>query len=705
MSPQPANAAETLAAASAATPGKSFPLGAKPEYGGVSFSVYAHSADKIELLLFDHADDAAPARVIALDPHKNRTYAYWHIHVPGIKPGQIYAYRATGPSDPANGLRFDANKILLDPYGRALAMPTHYDRGAAARTGDDTAAAMKSVVVDSKAYDWEGDTPLQRPFSQTVIYEMHVAGFTKHPSSGVEESKRGTFAGLVQKIPYLKDLGITAVELLPVFQFDAQDAPDGKVNYWGYQPVSFFAPHCAYSSNPDPLGVLDEFRDMVKAFHRAGIEVILDVVFNHTAEGNQDGPTFCWRGFANDIYYILAEDKFFYDDFTGCGNTLNGNHPIVRRMIEDSLHYWVSEMHVDGFRFDLASILARDEAGVPLQNPPVLWDIDSDPILAGSKLIAEAWDAGGLYQVGSFVGDRWKEWNGRFRDDVRAFVRGDEDTVRAMANRLAASPDIYLGDAREPEQSINFVTCHDGFTLNDLVSYNDKHNEANGEGNRDGANDNRSWNGGVEGPTDDADINALRLRQIKNFFAVTLLSVGAPMLLGGDEFRRTQQGNNNAYCQANEISWIDWTLLGENAELHRFVKTLIGQRLRSDRATGMADADLTLNQFLQRAQIQLHGIHLNQPDWSSTSHSIAASARSVEGRFRFHYILNEYWEPLDFEIPAAEAGHPWRLWIDTFRPSPNDIHTWATGPLVNTPTYHTGPRSVVILIARSEGAS
>ena len=373
---------------------------------------------------------------------------------------------------------------------------------------------MKSVVADPGSYDWEGDAPVRRPWAETVIYEMHVAGFTRHASSGVEPAKRGTYAGLIEKIPYLQDLGVTAVELLPVFQFDPLHAPNG-VNYWGYQPISFFAPHHAFSSRPDPLAVLDEFRDMVKALHRAGIEVILDVVYNHTAEGGQDGPTISYKGLGNDTYYILEKDRSRYADFTGCANTLNANQSIVRRMILDSLRYWVTEMHVDGFRFDLASILSRDENGHPLPSPPILWDIESDPLLAGTKLIAEAWDAAGLYQVGSFVGDAWQEWNGRFRDDVRSFVRGDNGTVCALASKLVGSPDVYGHKEREVEHSINFVTCHDGFTLNDLVSYNDKHNEANGEDNRDGAGDNRSWNCGVEGPTGDPAIDALRNRQMQ----------------------------------------------------------------------------------------------------------------------------------------------------------------------------------------------
>ena len=556
---------------------------------------------------------------------------------------------------------------------------------------------MKSVVADPSRYDWESDQPLRRPFAETVIYELHVRGFTKHSSSGVAVDKSGTYAGLIEKIPYLRDLGITAVELLPVFQFDPQDAPPGRVNYWGYQPVSFFAPHHAYSSRREPLGALDEFRDMVKALHRAEIEVILDVVFNHTAEGADDGPTLCYRGLANDFYYILQKDKSRYADYTGCGNTLNANQPIVRRLIQDSLRYWVTQMHVDGFRFDLASILSRDETGCPLPNPPVLWDIESDPLLAGTKLIAEAWDAAGLYQVGSFVGDTWQEWNGRFRDDLRRFLKGDNDSVSRVATRLLGSPDIYSHKEREAEQSINFVTCHDGFTLNDLVSYNHKHNDANGEDNRDGANDNLSWNCGIEGPTEDTAIEGLRNRQVKNFFVLELLAAGTPMLLMGDEVRRTQKGNNNAYCQDGEISWFDWSLLERHADVHRFVKMLSTFRQRRDvlAETGV----LTLNQLLQRAKIQWHGVLLNQPDWSEHSHSLAFTLRSLRGRFLLHGMLNAYWEPLRFELPPVpvETHELWRRCIDTALDSPHDIYFSENAPVVQETTYVVRERSVVLL--------
>jgi glycogen operon protein len=685
--------------------GLSAPLGATVYSGGVNFSVFSKNATLVELLLFDQENAAQPAKVIPLDPNQHHTYHYWHVFVPGLKAGQIYAYRVQGPFAPERGFRFDGEKVLLDPYGFAIAVPEGYNRGAASRSGDNAVVAMKSVVADPGCYDWEGDQPLKRPFAETVIYELHVRGFTCHPSSAVPSAKSGTYAGLIEKIPYLKDLGVTAVELLPVFQFDPQDAPEGRVNYWGYQPVSFFAPHHAYSSRKEPLGVLDEFRDMVKALHRAGIEVILDVVFNHTTEGGQGGPTLCYRGLANDFYYILEKDKSRYADYTGCGNTLNANQPIVRRLIQDSLRYWVTQMHVDGFRFDLASILSRDEAGRALPNPPVLWDIESDPLLAGTKLIAEAWDAAGLYQVGSFVGDTWQEWNGRFRDDVRRFLKGENGSVSRVASRLLGSPDIYGREEREAEQSVNFVTCHDGFTLNDLVSYNQKHNEANGENNRDGSDDNLSWNCGAEGPTNDPAIEELRDRQVKNFFALELLSAGTPMLLMGDEVRRTQRGNNNAYCQDSDISWFDWSLLERHGGIHRFVKELNAFRQRRDVVA--EKGKLSLNQLLERAKIEWHGVALNRPDWGEHSHSLAFTLRSLRARFLLHGMLNAYWEPLTFELPSVpvESEQCWRRCMDTALAPPDDIYAWDNAPFVGQMTYVVQPRSLVLLALPLQAAS
>jgi glycogen operon protein len=677
--------------------GSSAPLGATATPEGVNFCVFSKRATAIELLLFDDARAAAPSRVVRLEPRANRTYHYWHVLVPGLGPGQVYAYRAHGPFAPERGLRFDPAKVLIDPYGLALAVPKAYDREAARRPGDNCAAAMRSVVASPEAYDWEGDRPLRTPFARTLIYEMHVRGFTQHPSSGVPGAVRGTFAGVVEKIPYLRDLGVTAVELLPVFQFDRHDAPAGRPNYWGYQPVSFFAPHQAYSSRSDPLGVLDEFRDMVKALHRAGVEVILDVVFNHTTEGGETGPTLCYRGLANEAYYILQQDKSLYADFTGCGNTLNANQPIVRRMIQDSLRYWVTQMHVDGFRFDLASILTRDESGQPLRNPPVLWDIESDPVLAGTKLIAEAWDAAGLYQVGSFIGDTWQEWNGRFRDDVRRFWKGEDRTVSGLATRLLGSPDLYGHEEREAEQSVNFVTCHDGFTLNDLVSYDRKHNEANGEDDRDGSDDNLSWNCGVEGPTCDPDVEALRSRQVRNFLTVLLLAAGTPMLLMGDEVRRSQGGNNNGYCLDDEASWLDWRLRDRHAGLHRFVKGLAAFRLGRE----IAGEPFTLNQLLQWARIEWHGVALGRPDWSDQSHSLAFTLGTPRWPFVLHVMFNAYWEPLTFELPEGEP-YRWQRVVDTALPSPDDFSPLDEAPRLAGGSYLLQPRSCAVLAAQLE---
>lgn len=679
--------------------GRSSPLGPLLYPNGANFSIYSKSATGIDLLLFDSVDDARPNRVISIDPTTNRTYHYWHVFVPEVKAGQIYGYRANGPFDPAKGMRFDPAKILLDPYARGAVVPKGYTRDAARIEGDNAPVAIKSVVTDPRAYDWEGDAPLNLPATRTIVYEMHVRGFTCHSNSGVTEERRGTFAGLIEKIPYLKELGITAVELMPVFQFDPQDAPSGRVNYWGYAPVSFFAPHQAYSSRQDPLGPVDEFRDMVKALHRAGIEVLLDVVFNHTAEGNHDGPTQSFRGLDNTTYYILEQDRSRYANYSGTGNTLNANHPIVRRMILDSLRHWVKEMHVDGFRFDLAAILERDGSGHLMPNPPVLWDIESDPDLAGTKLIAEAWDAAGLYKVGSFLGDSWREWNGRFRDDVRSFFRGEDGSVGRFADRLLGSPAIYGHKGREAEQSVNFVTCHDGFTLNDLVSYNQKHNEANGEDNRDGANDNRSWNCGVEGPTDNPEVERLRNRQVKNLLTVTMLSVGMPMLLMGDEVRRTQRGNNNAYCQDNETSWFDWTFHARHADIHRFV-TLLSQR-RVLRNVEPELRRMSLPQLLRRVKPVWHGVKLYQPDWRDSSRSIAFTVALREEGLLFHGIFNAYWEPLEFELPELNSvdQDPWRRWIDTALDSPHDILPWDKVEPVRGYTCRAEARSVVILLA------
>jgi glycogen operon protein len=682
-------------------PGQSYPLGSSPHSVGVNFCIFSKNAEAMELLLFEEANASKPSRVIQLDRTKNKTFHYWHIFVKGLKAGQIYAYRAYGPFAPEKGYRFDGSKILLDPYAKAIVGEENYDRYAASITGDNCAKALKAVVVDSRGYDWEGDKPLRIPYSQSVIYELHVGGFTSHPNSGVSPEKKGTYAGLIEKIPYLKELGITAVELLPIHQFDEQHAPSGRKNYWGYSTVSFFAPHRSYSSRRDPLGPVEEFRDMVKALHLAGIEVILDVVFNHTAEGDHTGPTLSFRGLENHDYYILDRDNpAHYSNYSGCGNTINANHQVVGPMIIECLRYWVGQMHVDGFRFDLASVLSRDQKGEPMENPPILWLIDADPLLAGTKLIAEAWDAEGLYQVGEFAGDHFTEWNGKFRDDVRRFVMGGHDTVSSLADRLKGSPDIYPQPTRRPNRSINFVTCHDGFTLNDLVSYNHKHNEANGEDNLDGTNDNFSWNCGIEGETKEPQIESLRLRQIKNLLTILLISEGTPMLLMGDEVRRSQLGNNNAYCQDNEISWFDWSLVDKNADLLRFTKKLI--HFVQTTAIFRQQKFLTTTPGSE-PYIIWHGVELGEPDWGYSSHCLAFTLHHPEKDEHLHIMLNAYWEELPFKLPPPILPHErWYRIVDTAQPSPKDFSPLDSAPPIQSYTYPLQARSVVVLMARSD---
>lgn len=674
-----------------------YPLGPTVTAEGTNFSVFSTNAKGVEIVFFNHADDAQVARVISLDPILQRTSHYWHIFVPDIRPGQLYAYRVDGPYDPSKGYRFDRCKLLLDPYARSVSIGRNYSRDAASRPGDNTATCMKSVVADMSGFDWEDDKPLNRPFSQTIIYEMHVAGFTRHPSSGVSAANRGTYLGVIDKIPYLKQLGITAVELLPVFQFDALDTPSRLSNYWGYDPISFFAPHLAYSTSDDPLTCLDEFRTMVKELHRADIEVILDVVYNHTGEGNQEGPTLCFKGFENSFYYILNADASTYANYTGTGNTLKANHSVVKRLILDSLKYWVTEMHVDGFRFDLASIFSRGESGEPMLNAPIVWEIDSEPVLAGTKLIAEAWDAGGLYQVGSFGKDKWKEWNGRFRDCVRGFIKGDRNTAWSLRERITGSPDIYGVGNRPAGQSLNFVTCHDGFTLNDLVSYNAKHNESNLLGNKDGTNSSLSWNCGVEGSSSNAEIELLRTRQIKNMIALTLLSVGTPMLLMGDETRRTQGGNNNAYCQDNDTSWMDWDLCHTNGDLLRFVRLMT--RLRLHFNDDFEHTSLDLEDFLKRAHVEWHGTELGKPDWGRDSHSLALTLHNPLMKQMRYIAINSYWETLEFELPPPgdESVGGWERVLDTALPSPKDIAELGKSCPISVPRYAVKPRSLVML--------
>ena len=668
-------------------------MGATSYDHGVNFCVFSRNAENIELLLFDHVDHSEPARIVKLDPKVHRTFYYWHIFIEGLGPGQIYAYRVYCSESTEKWNQFDPEKVLTDPYARSIVSPENYSRQAAIDPGDNCGQAMKGVVTPPDTYDWEGEEPLNIPYSESIIYELHVKGFTKHESSGVRSEKRGTYAGLIEKIPYLKQLGITAVELMPVYQFDEQDAQGDLTNYWGYSPVNFFSVHSGYGHEKDPLKLINEFKDMVKAFHKAGIEVILDVVFNHTAEAGEDGPVFNLKGFGNDSYYLLKSDGE-YRDYTGCGNTLNANHSIIRRMIRHSLRYWAEVMHIDGFRFDLASVLSRDEYGKPLENPPVLWEIESVPSLAHVKLIAEAWDAGGLYQVGSFIGEKWAEWNGHYRDDVRKFVKGEKGVVKNLASRILGSPDIYPDPDREPNRSINFITCHDGFTMNDLVSYNDKHNEDNLEDGLDGSNFNDSWNCGLEGPSENPKIESLRSKQIKNFFTLLFISQGTPMLSMGDEIRRTQKGNNNAYCQDNEISWMDWNLLVPNSDLHTFVKNLIS--FIKEKAIFKLEKILPTKEVIGEPHLMWHGTKPNHPDWQSYSRSLAFSLTYPKYNEFLYVIMNSYWQGLTFELPKLKGPLKWHPVIDTHKSYPEDFSNPKKSKGLKENLYKAAPRSVVV---------
>ena len=679
-------------------PGKSYPLGATVYPEGVNFSLFSRICDKVELLLFDEPD-GLPTHIIKLEPAKNKTFYYWHIFITGITTGQLYGFRVYGPYIPEKGLRFDGEKLLLDPYAKAVVTGKHYDRQAATGPGENLRQSMKSAVIDPSDYDWEGDQPLNYPYYKSVIYELHIGGFTKHPNAGVTPGKAGTFAGLVEKIPYLKALGVTSVELMPVQQFDPQDVYNSALtNYWGYSPIALFAPHCQYACSNDPVAVVNEFRDMVKALHKAGIEVILDVVFNHSAEGDENGPTLSFKGLENRAYYMLREDdESKYANFSGTGNTMNANHSIIRRMIMECLRYWVSEMHIDGFRFDLASALSRSEDGEPLVNPPILWSIESDPVLASTKIIAEAWDASGLYQLGTFVGHKWAEWNGRYRDDVRRFVKSDLNVSQNLAQRLLGSPDLFRQIMRDPNRSINFVTCHDGFTLNDLVSYNHKHNLENGEKNRDGHDHNFSWNCGVEGPTNDRQIEKLRTRQVKNLLTVLMLSQGTPMLLMGDEVRRTQHGNNNAYCQDNPTSWFDWDLVNKEKELLSFTRKLVqfnlSHKFFQEKYYWNGREDH------QASRVFWHGIKAFEPDWSEHSHALAYTLFNRYYDDCLHVMINAYWEAMYFEIPSINGfeGKNWYRVIDTAQQYPRDFADPDKMPKIREQKYHVKARSVVVL--------
>jgi glycogen operon protein len=676
------------------TRGRPLPLGASRTPSGVNFSLLCQHATKVSLVLLEPCNSDIRTE-IALEPFRFRTGYHWHVHLAGLPDEFCYGYRVDGPTGP--GHRYDSSTILLDPASRALSCGRPW--------GMSGSIPRRSLLTRSMANHMDDSAPPtpRIPREDTILYELHLRGFTVDPSSGVRHP--GTYAGLIEKIPYLKELGVTAVEILPVDEFDENDCPfvnpftgERLRNFWGYNTIAYSALKAAYSSNPEGPAPLAEFRRMIKAFHAEGMEVVLDVVFNHTAEGGSDGPVYSFRGLDNNLYYLL-DDQGNYLNFTGCGNTINSNHPIVRGLILSSLRNTVAETEVDGFRFDLASVLGRDRKGNVMVEPPVIEQISDDGLLADTKLIAEPWDAAGVYQVGSFPGGaRWSVWNGRYRDDVRRFWRGEPGMTSALATRLCGSDDLYHG--RGPLHSINFITCHDGFTLNDLVSYDAKHNEANGEGNRDGSNDNISWNCGVEGPTDDPEINRLRARQARNLLATLLISQGVPMLLGGDEVLRTQNGNNNAWCQDNSLSWLDWTLTEKNADFRRFTKGMIALRLRHP--------SLRRRTFFNPSDVVWHGVDPAHPDFSPSSRSLAFA---LDGRRcdraglidrDIYVIMNAYWNPLTFLIPSSPSGRHWRRAADTALPSPDDILGLDEGPRIPIMhPYRVESRSMVILI--SEG--
>lgn len=658
--------------------GHPLPFGASLVPGGVNFSIFSSNATSCTLVLFEKGARRPFAEIPF--PPEFRMGDVFAMMVFDLDPhGLEYGYRMDGPFNPHAGHRFDVRRILLDPFARAISGREHFgavpsERGIFTHRGR----------IPENNFDWEHDRPLDLSVDRMVIYELHVRGFTRHASSGV--ANPGTFDGLREKIPYLQSLGVNCVELMPVFEFDEHEnihtnPETGEVllNYWGYSSLAFRAPKAGFAAGASRGAEVDELKELVKAFHSAGIQVILDVVFNHTAEGDATGPVISFRGLDNKTYYLLAPNGD-YLNFSGCGNTLDCNHPVVRDFVLDCLRYWAAEYHIDGFRFDLASVLGRDSQGHPLPNPPLLESIAHDPVLAHCDLIAEAWDAGGLYQVGNFPSyGRWMEWNGKFRDAARHFLRGDDDSVGEMVQRIMGSPDLYRGSGRKPSASVNFITCHDGFTLSDLFSYSHKHNLENGEENRDGTDDNVSWNCGAEGPTDHPDINALRLRCAKNAMALLLVSQGVPMLYMGDEMGRTQRGNNNPYCHDTEWNWLDWELVRRNAGLLRFVKTLISFRHRH--------ASLRHNEWFTGedcvgsgfSDISWHGVQPGKPDWGTASHSLAFMicgqhdrARGGTGEF-FYAAFNMHGEPLEFTLPALPHRWEWHLLADTARESPGDI--------------------------------
>jgi isoamylase len=690
--------------------GKPLPLGATMTPEGVNFAVFSRNATSLSLVLFRKGQREAVAE-IALDPNIHRTEDIWHVLVVGVDPSLRYGYRADGPFDPqGQGHWFNKENILLDPYAKALEggeawgdPPMDVSQGV-----QDTSFERRCCIV-ADDFDWEGDRPLNMPLKDSIIYELHVRGFTVHDSSGVNHP--GTYRGLVEKIPYLQSLGVTAVELLPVFEFNELEnkrvnpkTGEKLKNFWGYSTMAFFAPKASYASNPWDGHQAKEFKEMVKAFHQAGLEVIIDVVFNHTAESDAKGPTISFRGLDNTIYYALDPKSKDYLNLSGCGNTVNCNHPVVQAFVLDCLRYWVMEMHVDGFRFDLASILRRDHQGDFLPGPSLVDVIEQDGVLARAKIIAEAWDTQ-VNQVGHFPG-RWSEWNSYYRDDVRRFIRGDNGVTSALASRIAGSSDLYQPHGRRPYNSVNHVTCHDGFTLFDLVSYEEKHNEENGEENRDGHNQNLSANCGVEGPTDDQEVAGLRLRRMKTAVTILMVSQGVPMILAGDEFGRTQLGNNNAYCQDNETSWVNWNLAKNNAGLLRFFRKMIALRNRHPvfrRSHFLSGVDTNHDNY---PDLSWHGIEVGKPDWSEEAGVLAFmldGSELGEGQWDddFYVILNGDSVERNCQIPQPREGTMWSRLVNTGKPSPQDILDEDKGEAIAVEgAYSMLPGSASVFISR-----
>lgn len=659
--------------------------------GGVNFTIHTHGATSCELLLF-HRKAEEPYAVIPFPESYRIGFCYSMIVFDLDIEEFEYAYRLDGPYDEKKGLRFDKNKILLDPYARAVTGQSQWGHVNNAQHG------YRARVVQSN-FDWGDQRHHSIPMEDLIIYELHVRGFTMDESSGVKH--HGTFEGLREKIPYLKELGVNAVELMPIFEFDEmRDVrlidENELIDFWGYNPVSFFAPNTSYCSSMEYNREGLELKTLIKDLHDNGIEVILDVVFNHTAEGNEFGPCFSFKGFDNNIYYMLTPDGHYYN-FSGCGNTLNCNHPVVRDMILECLRYWVIEYRVDGFRFDLASILGRNDDGTPLSQPPLLRSLAFDSILGNVKLIAEAWDAGGLYQVGSFPSwKRWAEWNGRYRDDMRRFLKGDDFLAQTAAARITGSPDLYDPAYRGGNASINFLTCHDGFTLYDLYSYNQKHNEANGWGNTDGADDNNSWNCGVEGETDDPAILALRKRLMKNACAILLCSRGTPMFLSGDEFADTRYGNNNPYCQDNLISWLDWSLLKKNKDLFDFFQYMI--QFRKNHPVIRKDLEPS---YLGVPAMSTHGLTPDETNFSGDSHVVcvqfAGYNETTQKEDLVYLAVNSGWFPVTLTLPELPEHYKWKVAVNTGDPKCQFFHKNSM-PTVESKIF-LGERSVIIFVA------